>query len=114
MKKQDAPRFLPPAAPETLIRLLDDRVAIIPKKAPDRSEGGIYLPAAAQEQQQEGEVWCVGPGKLDENGNRIKMQIDAGDRVIFGKYGGVEVELDGRTLRIVRESDVMAVFMQSE
>lgn len=98
-----------PIFPESQIRLLDDRVAILIDKAPDRSAGGIYLPAAAQEEQSQGVVWCVGPGKL-EKGERVPCQVSPNDKVIFGRFAGVDVELNGKTLRIVRECDVMAVY----
>ena len=71
--------------------------------------GGLYIPDTAKEKPQEGEVLAVGNGKLLDNGTRISIDLSAGDRVLFGKYAGTEVKLDGEELLILREDDVLGV-----
>ena len=77
--------------------------------ADERSKGGIIIPDTVKEKPQEGEVVAVGPGGRDENGKLITMDLKAGDRVLFGKWSGTEVKLDGDELLIMKESDVMGV-----
>jgi chaperonin GroES len=90
-------------------RPLHDRVVVKRIEADDRSKGGIIIPDSAKEKPQEGEVVAVGPGGRDENGKLIVMDLKAGDRVLFGKWSGTEVKLDGDELLIMKESDIMGV-----
>lgn len=90
------------------IRPLDDRVVIQPTEAEMTTAGGIVLPDSAKEKPQRGKVVAVGPGKLLDNGVRATLSIAVGDEVIFGKYGGSEIEVDGVDYKILRESDVLA------
>jgi chaperonin GroES len=90
-------------------RPLHDRVVVKRIEADERSKGGIIIPDTAKEKPQEGEVVAVGPGGRDENGKLITMDLKAGDRVLFGKWSGTEVKLDGDELLIMKESDIMGV-----
>jgi chaperonin GroES len=90
-------------------RPLHDRVVVKRIEADERSKGGIIIPDSAKEKPQEGEVVAVGPGGRDENGKLIVMDLKAGDRVLFGKWSGTEVKLDGDELLIMKESDIMGV-----
>src|ERR1700677_927120 len=88
-------------------RPLHDRVVVKRIEADERSKGGIIIPDSAKEKPQEGEVVAVGPGGRDENGKLITMDLKAGDRVLFGKWSGTEVKLDGDELFLMKESDIM-------
>lgn len=90
-------------------RPLHDRVVVKRIDAEERSKGGIIIPDTAKEKPQEGEVVAVGPGGRDENGKLITMDLKAGDRVLFGKWSGTEVKLEGDELLIMKESDIMGV-----
>ena len=90
------------------IRPLDDRVVVEPMAAEETTAGGIVLPDAAQEKPQRGTVVAVGPGKLLETGERGELSVGVGDEVIYGKYGGTEIEVDGQDVKILRESDILA------
>ena len=90
------------------IRPLDDRVVVQPVDAESTTAGGIVLPDSAREKPQRGTVLAVGPGKLLDNGNRGTLSVAVGDVVIYGKYGGSEVEVDGQDVKILRESDILA------
>ena len=90
------------------IRPLDDRVVVEPIDAEEMTAGGIVLPDSAQEKPQRGTVVAVGPGKLMDNGERGALTIAVGDEVIYGKYGGTEIEVDGSEVKILRESDILA------
>ena len=90
------------------IRPLDDRVVVEPIDAEEMTAGGIVLPGTAQEKPQRGTVVAVGPGKLMDNGNRGELSVNVGDEVIYGKYGGTEIEVDGDEVKILRESDILA------
>ena len=90
------------------IRPLDDRVVVEPMAAEETTAGGIVLPDAAQEKPQRGTVVAVGPGKLLESGERGELSIGVGDEVIYGKYGGTEIEVEGQDVKILRESDILA------
>jgi len=90
-------------------RPLHDRVVVKRIDAEERSKGGIIIPDTAKEKPQEGEVVAIGPGGRDENGKLINMDVKAGDRVLFGKWSGTEVKLDGDELLIMKESDIMGV-----
>jgi chaperonin GroES len=90
------------------LRPLDDRVVVEPLEAEETTAGGIVLPDTAKEKPQKGKVIAVGPGKLLDNGERAPMSVAVGDEVLFGKYSGTDVEIDGRELKILRESDILA------
>jgi chaperonin GroES len=90
-------------------RPLHDRVVVKRVSAEEKSKGGIIIPDTAKEKPQEGEVVAVGPGGRDENGKLIVMDLKAGDRVLFGKWSGTEVKLEGDELLIMKESDIMGV-----
>lgn len=90
------------------IRPLDDRVVVQPVDAEATTAGGIVLPDSAREKPQRGTVLAVGPGKLLDNGNRGTLSVAVGDVVIYGKYGGSDVEVDGEEVKILRESDILA------
>lgn len=90
------------------IRPLDDRVVVEPMAAEEVTAGGIVLPGNAQEKPQRGTVVAVGPGKLLDSGERGELSVSVGDEVIFGKYGGTEIEVEGTDVKILRESDILA------
>jgi chaperonin GroES len=90
-------------------RPLHDRVVIRRIEGEEKSEGGIIIPDTAKEKPQEGEVVAVGPGTRDEAGKLIPVNLKAGDRVLFGKWSGTEVKIDGEELIIMKEADVMGV-----
>ena len=90
-------------------RPLGDRVVVRRVKEETKSAGGIIIPDTAQEKPQEGEVVSVGPGALDENGKRVVPEVKAGDHILFGKWSGTEVKLDGEELLIMKESDIMGI-----
>jgi chaperonin GroES len=90
-------------------RPLHDRVVVKRIEAEEKSKGGIIIPDTAKEKPQEGEVVAVGPGDRDENGKLIPIELKSGDRVLFGKWSGTEVKLDGDELLIMKESDIMGV-----
>ena len=90
------------------LRPLDDRVIVEPVEAEETTAGGIVLPDSAQEKPQRGKVIAVGPGKLLDSGQRGDLSVSVGDEVIFGKYGGTEIEIDGGEVKILRESDILA------
>ena len=94
---------------KTKFRPLHDRVVVKRIDAEEKSKGGIISPDTAKEKPQEGEVVAVGPGGRDENGKLIAIDVKAGDRVLFGKWSGTEVKLDGDELLIMKESDIMGV-----
>ncbi len=93
------------------LRPLDDRVVVKPSDAEEITAGGIVLPDAAQEKPQRGKVVAVGAGKLLDSGNRGELSVALGDEVIYGKYGGSDIEVDGEELKILRESDILAKVM---
>jgi chaperonin GroES len=94
---------------KTKFRPLHDRVVVKRLEAEEKSKGGIIIPDTAQEKPQQGEVVAVGPGGRDENGKLVAIALKAGDRVLFGKWSGTEVKLDGEELLIMKESDIMGV-----
>ena len=93
---------------ELKIRPLDDRVVVEPLEAEEKTSGGILLPDTAKQKPQRGRVRAAGPGKLSEKGDRLDLNVKVGDEVLYGKYSGSEVEVNGRELKILRESDVLA------
>ena len=94
---------------KTKFRPLHDRVVVRRIQAEEKTKGGIIIPDTAQEKPQEGEVIAVGPGGRDEAGKLIPIDLKNGDRVLFGKWSGTEVKIDGEELLIMKESDVMGV-----
>ena len=90
-------------------RPLHDRVVIRRIEGEDKTKGGILIPDTVKEKPQEGEVIAVGPGARDESGKLIAIEVKAGDRVLFGKWSGSEVKIDGEDLLIMRESDILGV-----
>ena len=90
------------------LRPLDDRVVVEPKEAEEVTAGGIVLPDTAKEKPQRGTILAVGPGKLLDSGERGALSVSVGDEVIYGKYSGSEVEIDGREVKILRETDILA------
>ena len=94
---------------KTKIKPLDDRVVVQRLEQDEKTPGGIFLPETAKEKPQQGKVVAVGPGKMLDSGERAAMNVKKGDIVVFAKYGGTEVELDGKELIVMRESDLLAV-----
>ena len=90
-------------------RPLGDRVVVRRVEEEQKTAGGIIIPDTAQEKPQEGEIVSVGPGALDEKGKRVAPEVKAGQRVLFGKWSGTEVKIDGEDLIIMKESDIMGV-----
>src|SRR4051812_45645904 len=90
------------------LRPLDDRVVVEPVEAEERTAGGIVLPDSAKEKPQRGTVLSVGPGKLMDNGNRGELSVAVGDQVIYGKYSGTDIDVDGNEVKILRETDILA------
>ena len=91
------------------IRPLHDRVVVRRVEEDERTAGGIIIPDTAKEKPMQGEVLAVGPGARDESGKRIALDVSVGDRILFGKWSGTEVKLDGEELLIMKESDIMGV-----
>ncbi|MGL4461552.1 MAG: co-chaperone GroES [Planctomycetia bacterium] len=90
------------------LKPLDDRVVVRAADSEEKTAGGIVLPDRAKEKQQKGEVVAVGPGRLLDSGERAALSVKVGDTVLFGKYAGNEVKVDGEDLKIMRESDILA------
>ncbi len=91
------------------VKPLSDRIVVRQADAEEMSSGGIILPDTAQEKPQQGKVMSIGPGKTAENGELIKMSLKVGDRVLYGKYSGTEVTIDGEEYVFMRESDILAI-----
>ncbi|HYE72134.1 MAG TPA: co-chaperone GroES [Blastocatellia bacterium] len=91
------------------IRPLHDRIIVKRIEEQEQVRGGIYIPDTAKEKPQEGEVIAVGPGKVLDTGTKLEMGVKPGDRVLFGKYSGTEIKLDGEEFLILREDDVLGV-----
>jgi chaperonin GroES len=91
------------------IRPLNDRILVKRWEEEETTKGGIIIPDSAKEKPAEGEVVAVGNGKLNDKGERIPLEVKAGDRVLFSKYGGTDVKLDGEDHLIMREDDILAV-----
>ena len=91
------------------IQPLADRVVVKALEDAEQMRGGLYIPDTAKEKPQEGEIVAVGPGKLSDEGTRIPMDVAAGNRVLYGKYSGTEVTVDGDQFLILRESDILAI-----
>src|SRR5271170_24326 len=95
-------------ASELKVRPLDDRVVVEPLEAEEKTAGGILLPDSAKQKPQRGRVLAVGPGKLRENGERTKVSVVKGDEVLYGRYGGNDIDVEGKDIKILRESDILA------
>ncbi|RMF57565.1 MAG: co-chaperone GroES [Calditrichaeota bacterium] len=91
------------------VKPLADRVIVKPIDPEEKKQGGIIIPDTAKEKPQEGEVVAIGPGKINEAGNKVPMEVKKGDRVLYGKYSGTEVTIDGEEYLIMRESDILAI-----
>lgn len=91
------------------IKPLDDRVLLQPVEPEEKTASGIYLPESAKEKPITGDVVAVGPGKLNDDGSRSEPAVKAGDRVLYGKYAGTEIEHEGETYMILRESELLGV-----
>ena len=90
-------------------RPLHDRVVVRRVAEAEKTKGGIIIPDTAKEKPMEGEIVAVGPGGRDENGQLVKLDVKAGDRILFGKWSGTEVTIDGEELLIMKESDIMGI-----
>lgn len=96
-------------ATKLLLKPLADRVVVKKLDAEDKTAGGIVLPDTAKEKPQQGEVLAIGPGKFDEKGSRMPMEVKVGDKVLFAKYSGTEVKIEGVEYLILAERDLLAV-----
>jgi chaperonin GroES len=90
------------------VQPLADRVVVKVLEPEEQVKGGIIIPDTAKEKPQEGEIVAVGPGKVSDSGTKIALEVKSGDRILFGKYSGTEVNVDGQDLLIMRESDILA------
>ncbi len=90
---------------------LDDRILVKPEEAEEKTKGGIILPEAAKDKPTQGEVVAVGPGKLTDAGERTAPTVKVGDKVIYGKYAGSDIKIDGKEHKILRESEIFAKFV---
>jgi len=88
---------------------LEDRIVVEPMEAEEKTRGGIVIPDSAKEKPQKGKVISVGPGRVLDNGKRVAPAVKKGNTVVYAKYGGTEIEIDGKEYMILRESDVLAV-----
>jgi chaperonin GroES len=93
---------------KTRIEPLEDRVVIRPLEGEEVTASGLVIPDTAKEKPQEGEVLAVGPGRLDDNGKRVPMEVKDGDRVLYSKYAGTEVKIDGEEVLVVSARDILA------
>ena len=91
------------------VKPMEDRVVVKPMDAEQKTAGGIIIPDNAKEKPQKGEVVAVGPGKVNDKGQKIEMTLKKGDKILYGKYSGTEITIDGKEYLIVRESDVLAI-----
>ena len=103
-RAQSVPKEIP-----MKFRPLHDRVVVRRVDAEEKTKGGIIIPDTAKEKPQEGEIVAAGPGARDESGKLVPLDVKAGDRILFGKWSGTEVKIDGEDLLIMKESDVMGV-----
>ncbi len=91
------------------VKPLEDRIILKPMEAEEKTAGGIIIPDNAKEKPQKAEVIAVGPGKVTDKGQKIEVSLKKGDKVLYGKYSGTEVTIDGEDYLIVRESDILAI-----
>lgn len=98
---------------EMAFRPLHDRILVRRIDAEEKTAGGIIIPDTAKEKPQEGEVLAVGPGARDDGGKLVELDVQVGDRILFGKWSGTEIRLDGQDLLVMKESDVMGVIEEA-
>jgi chaperonin GroES len=91
------------------INPLADRIVVKPAEAEEKTKGGLYLPDTAKEKPVWGEVIAAGPGKTSDEGKKVPMEVKVGDKVLYGKYSGTEITIDGQEVLIMRESDIFAI-----
>jgi chaperonin GroES len=91
------------------LKPLGDRLVVEPSEQEEVTAGGIILPETAKEKPQQGQVLAAGPGRTDDEGKRVAMEVKVGDKVLYAKYSGTEIKLDGKKVLILRESDVLAI-----
>ncbi len=91
------------------VQPLADRVVVEPLEETEEMRGGLYIPDTAKEKPQQGTVVAVGPGRLSDEGERMPVELEKGQRILYGKYSGTEVTIDGQDVLIIKESDVLAV-----
>jgi len=91
------------------IKPLDDRVLVKPLEAEEKTASGIYLPEAAKEKPMQGKVLAIGPGKMNDKGQRTALSVKKGDTVIYGKYAGTDIKIDGHEHKIMAESDLLGI-----
>ncbi len=91
------------------IKPLQDRVLVKRLEAEEKTASGLYIPDSAKEKPQEGEVVAVGPGKVLENGNKVELTVKVGDKILFSKYAGTDIKLDGEEYLIMREDDILGI-----
>lgn len=91
------------------LKPLGDRLVVEPKESEQTTASGLVLPESAKEKPQEGTVLAIGPGRRDDNGDRIAMDVELGDVVLYAKYGGTEIKIDGKKYLILKESDILAI-----
>jgi len=91
------------------IRPLNDRVLVVRVEEDQKTAGGIIIPDTAKEKPQEGKIVAAGPGKLDEKGKRIPLEVKKGDRILFSKYAGTEIKIDGKEHLFMREDDILGI-----
>jgi chaperonin GroES len=91
------------------LKPLADRVVVRPLEAEEKTAGGLYIPDTAKEKPMQGEIMAVGAGKVSDDGKKIAMEVKVGDKILYGKYSGTEVRIDGEDYLIMRESDIFAI-----
>jgi chaperonin GroES len=91
------------------IKPLNDRVLVVRVKEDQKTAGGIIIPDTAKEKPQEGKIVAAGPGKLDEKGNRVPLEVKKGDRILFTKYAGTEIKIEGKEHLFMREDDILVI-----
>ncbi len=94
------------------VKPLGDRVLVKPLEEKEVKKGGIIIPDTAKEKPQEGEVIAVGPGKVADNGSQIKMEVKEGDKVLFGKYSGTEIKIEGTDYLILHQDDILGIIQE--
>jgi len=94
---------------EIKLKPLADRLVVKPKEQEETTASGIILPETAKEKPQEGEILAVGPGRRDDDGDRVEMDVSVGDTILYAKYAGTEIKVEGEKLLILKESDVLAI-----
>lgn len=94
------------------LKPLGDRLVVAPKEQEETTASGIILPETAKEKPQEGSVIAIGPGRRDDDGKRVEMDVAVGDKVLYAKYAGTEIKVDGQKLLILKETDVLAIVVE--